>query len=126
MIRVMVVDDTEHVRAMLVDILQLYGFEVVGQAADGHQAVGMAAEHRPDVIVMDYKMPGKDGVQTTREIREAIPDQRVVLYSAYISRELQDEAIAAGVSACIPKGSGVETLAGEISALVMDLGQDGD
>jgi len=125
-IRVMVVDDTEHVRAMLVDILQLYGFEVVGQAADGNEAVPLAAEHRPDVIVMDYKMPGKDGVQTTREIRESIPDQRVVLYSAFISRELQDEATAAGVSACVPKGSGVETLAGEISALVMDLGQDGN
>jgi DNA-binding NarL/FixJ family response regulator len=121
MTRVLVVDDTEHVRAMLVDILQLYGFDVVGQAADGEEAVTQAAATRPDIIVMDYKMPGKDGVETTREIRESIPQQHVILYSAYINRELQDEAIAAGVSACVPKGSGVEALAEEISALVMDL-----
>ena len=124
--RVLVVDDTEHVRSMLVDILRLYGFDVVGQAADGHEAIRVTAELRPDIVVMDYRMPGKDGVQTTREIREAVPDQQVILYSAFIDAQLQEEAIQAGVAACVPKGSGVESLATEISALAMDLGGNDD
>ena len=123
--RVLVVDDTEHVRSMLVDILRLYGFDVVGQAADGHEAIRVTAELRPDIVVMDYRMPDKDGLQTTREIRAEVPEQRVILYSAFIDQTLEDEAAQAGVSVCVPKGSGVETLAAEISALVMDLGSDG-
>ncbi|HZA60308.1 MAG TPA: response regulator transcription factor [Actinomycetota bacterium] len=124
--RVLVVDDTEHVRTMLVDILKLYGFDVVGEAASGAQAVTVANDMRPDIIVMDYKMPGQDGVEATREIRSSIPDQRVILYSAFLSRELQEQARDAGVAVCVPKGSGVESLAAEISALVMDLGDEGE
>ena len=123
--RVLVVDDTEHVRVMLVDILKLYGFDVVGQAASGAEAVTVATDVEPDIIVMDYKMPDKDGIQATREIRTSIPDQRVILYSAFLSRELQEQARDAGVAVCVPKGSGVEALASEISALVMDLRGDG-
>ena len=123
--RVLVVDDTEHVRSMLVDILRLYGFEVVGEAANGIEAVKGARKLRPDIVVMDYRMPDKDGLQTTREIRAEVPEQRVILYSAFIDQMLEDEAAQAGVSVCVPKGSGVETLAAEISALVMDLGGDG-
>lgn len=123
-VRVLVVDDTDHVRGMLVAILGLHGFDVVGQAAGADEALRRAEELGPDVIVMDYKMPGKDGLEATREIREALPEQRVILYSAYIDQDLRQRAREAGVMACVPKASGVEALATEISALVMDLGRE--
>src|SRR5205085_4467107 len=59
-IRVMVVDDTDHVRRMLTSMLSLDGFEVVGNAADGPQAIENVEQADPDVVVVDYKMPGMD------------------------------------------------------------------
>ncbi len=122
-VRVLIVDDTEHVRKMLVDILDLHGFDVVGQAANGVEAVERARETDPDVVVMDAKMPGLDGIESTRKLREERPNQRVIIYSAYIDDELDRRAKEAGVAVCIPKLSGVEALATEISAVVMDLGR---
>jgi DNA-binding NarL/FixJ family response regulator len=121
-VRLLVVDDTEHVRTMLVDILGLHGFDVVGQAASGSDALARAREIDPDVVVMDLKMPGMDGLEATRLIRENRPDQQVILYSAYVDDEVETKAREAGVLVCIPKMSGVEALAREISAVALDLG----
>ncbi len=121
-VRLLLVDDTEHVRKMLVEILDLHGFQIVAEAADGHEAVRQAIEHDPDVIVMDLKMPGQDGVEAARHIRAERPDQQVIIYSAYIDEDVQARAREVGVAVCIPKLSGVEALAREISALAMDLG----
>lgn len=120
-VRLVVADDTDHVRRMLVEILTVHGFEVVGQAADGAQAVEMAVGAKPDVVVLDYKMPGPDGLETTRRIRAEIPNQTVILYSAYVDEGLRAQAREAGVSACIAKPAGVEALAAEISALALDI-----
>jgi two-component system response regulator DesR len=119
--RVVVVDDTEHVRNMIADILSLHGFEIVGRAATAREAVDLTVELAPDVVVMDYKMPDIDGVEATRQIRGKVPDQQVIVYSAFVTPAVIQEAREAGVTVCIPKGSGVEALATEISALVMDL-----
>jgi DNA-binding NarL/FixJ family response regulator len=120
-IRVLVVDDTEHVRNMVADILKLHGFEIVGRAANADEATDLAVEMAPDVVVMDYKMREADGLEATRRIRDKLPEQQIILYSAFLTPAVIDEARDAGVTVCIPKGSGVEALATEISALVMDL-----
>jgi DNA-binding NarL/FixJ family response regulator len=121
-IRLLLAEDTEHVRKMLVDVLRLHGFEVVAEATDGPGAVEAAQNTNPDVVVMDLRMPGLDGVETARRIRAVRPDQQVILYSAYVDEAVEARAREAGVAVCIPKMSGVEALAREITAVAMDLG----
>jgi DNA-binding NarL/FixJ family response regulator len=122
-VRLLVADDTLHVRQMLVDILDLHGFEIVGEAADGDEAVTRAAETDPDVVVMDLRMPRTDGLEAARQIRDRSEDQKVILYSAYLDEQVRRQAEEIGVATCVSKGEGVEALAREISALVMDLGR---
>ena len=123
--RILIVDDTDHVRDMLVNILEIQGFEIVGQAASADEALERADEDRPDVVVMDYKMPGTDGVEATRALRERHPDVSVILYSAYLTDELREAAKEAGVLVCVPKTSGVEALGREIAAAALGLSGDG-
>lgn len=121
-VRLLVVEDTEHVRKMLLDILELHGFEIVGDAESGAEALQRVEAADPDVVVLDYMMPEMDGLEVARRIREDRPDQQVILYSAYIDEELERGAKDAGVAVCVPKMAGVEELAREITAVAMDLG----
>jgi CheY-like chemotaxis protein len=120
-VRVLVVDDTDHVRSMLVDMLQLDGFDVVGEAPSGRAAMTLATESDPDVIVMDYKMPGMDGLAAARRIRVDRPDQAIILYTAYLDKLLEDEARAAGVAICVGKVEGLTELERHINELRRDI-----
>jgi two-component system invasion response regulator UvrY len=120
-IRVFVIDDTDHVRSMLVQMLELSGFDVVGEAASGEDAVQQLPKANPQVVVVDYKMPGMDGLSTTRAIKKVRPDQAVILYTAYLDDTLQKEAIDAGVSLCVGKVEGLATLERDIRRLAGDL-----
>jgi len=115
------VDDTEHVRNMLVDMLELDGFDVVGQAASGTEAVELVDDVDPDVIVMDYKMPDMDGLTAAREIRRNRSSQSIILYTAYLDAALEAEAKDAGVALCIGKVEGLNQLERHITELVRDL-----
>jgi DNA-binding NarL/FixJ family response regulator len=120
-VRVFVVDDTAHVRKMLVQMLELSGFEVVGQAASGEEAVEAVEAVDPQVVVVDYKMPGLDGIATARRIKSHRPDQAIILYTAYLDGSLQDEAAEAGVSLCVGKVEGLTTLERDIRRLAGEL-----
>jgi DNA-binding NarL/FixJ family response regulator len=123
-VRVLVVDDTDHVRRMLVEMLTLDGFEVVGEATDGEHAVHAAAEVNPQVIVMDLRMPGVDGIEATRRIKATRPDQVVILYTAYLDAVIEEEARRAGVTVCLGKIEGLQELERELSRLTMELAPD--
>jgi DNA-binding NarL/FixJ family response regulator len=118
-IRVLVVDDTEHVRAVVADMLRLDGFQVVGEAAGVAQALELAAAGDPHVVVMDLKMPEVDGVEGTRLLRAARPDQLVVLYTAYLDGEVVRRATEAGVALCLSKVDGLPRLEREILRLTL-------
>jgi DNA-binding NarL/FixJ family response regulator len=120
-IRVLVVDDTDHVRGMLVDMLDLDGFEVVGQASSGQEAIELAAEMNPEVVIMDYKMPGMDGLAAARTIRDNTPSQSIIIYTAYLDPELEAEARAIGVAMTVGKVEGLNQLERHITELCRDL-----
>jgi len=119
-VRVLVVDDTDHVRTMLVDMLELDGFTVVGQAASGEQAIDLAAETAPEVIVMDYKMPGMDGLTAAKAIRAENPSQSIIIYTAYVDPGLEAEAREAGIAMTIGKVEGLNQLERHITELCRD------
>ena len=123
-VRVVVVDDTSHVLDMLVSMLTLDGFDVVGSGASGEQAIELATRLRPDVIVIDYMMPGMDGLTAARQIRRAVPSQSIILYTAFLDDTLQQEARAAGVALCVGKVEGLETLEQSITELCLQITRD--
>ena len=120
-IRVMVVDDTEHVREMLSTMLELDGFEVVAKLDGGQAAIDALAGAAPNVIVMDYKMPGMDGIAATKEIRKLVNDVPVILYTAYLDDDLETRARDAGAALCLGKVEGLEQLERRISEMCIEL-----
>jgi DNA-binding NarL/FixJ family response regulator len=110
-IRVLIADDQALVREGLGLLLAQYpDLEVVGAAADGEQAVALALEHRPDVVLMDLVMPGMDGVDATRQILALNPRTQVVILSAYADDESVFAAVNAGAAGYLTKDSGGEQI----------------
>ena len=117
-IRVMLVDDHPLVRRGLRDALdEADDLEVVAHAADGLEAVQRAQEARPDVIVMDVMMPGKDGVEACREILDQLPETKVLMFTAAAEDDAVVESLAAGAFGFLQKHSGSDELRDAIRAV---------
>jgi response regulator NasT len=101
-LRVVVAEDEALIRLDLAEMLTESGYDVVGQASDGEQAVELVKEHRPDVVIMDVKMPVLDGISAAEQIgKERIAP--VVMLTAFSQKELVERARDAGVMAYIVK-----------------------
>ena len=110
-IRVLLVDDHPITRRGLKEVLEDTGaFEVVAQAADGVEAVRVAKESRPDVIVMDVMMPKMDGVEACRDIMDLLHETHVLMLTASTEDDAVIEAIAAGATGFVQKYSGSDEL----------------
>ena len=110
-IRVMVVDDHPIMQSGLRDTLEASGrFDVVGLAGDGEEAVRTVEDLKPEVIVIDVMMPGKDGIDACREIMELLPDTRVMMLTASTEEDAVIEAVAAGATGYLQKYSRPEEL----------------
>jgi CheY-like chemotaxis protein len=101
--RVLIADDAPAMRAALRGLLEDHGLPVIAEAADGLQAVTMASQLQPDVVVMDVRMPGLDGLQATKRITGAHPNIRVVVYSVYDSDQTRHAVHQAGAAAFVAK-----------------------
>ena len=109
--RVLVADDHPVVGQGIRQVLEHAGdFEVVGVALDGEEAVRMAQELAPDVVVMDVIMPVKNGIDACRDITEMQPETRVLMLTASNSSDALVEAVAAGATGYLVKDSGAERL----------------
>jgi DNA-binding NarL/FixJ family response regulator len=111
-IRALIVDDHPVTREGLRTALELSEDQVVvvGEAASGEEAIERARELSPDVVFMDVRMPGMDGIEATRRIREAAPDTKVILITIDESRGAISEAIQAGVSGYLLKDASPDAL----------------
>jgi CheY-like chemotaxis protein len=108
--RLLVADDDPELREALVEMLEALGFVVIGRAADGAEAVAIAQELRPDVILMDLRMPSLDGIEATRQIKAILPCTQVVILTAYSDPVLQGEADGAGAYCYLLKGCSTEII----------------
>ena len=96
----LLVDDQVLFRTALSALLATWGeLEVVGEVADGEAALRMADKLRPDVVVLDARLPGMDGIETTRQLRQAHPRTAVLLLSGFADEATQAAAARAGASA---------------------------
>ena len=107
--RVLIADDDPVIRMDLAEMLTEEGFEVVGQVGDGERAVELARTRRPDLVILDVKMPGKDGIQAAAEIADE-QIAPVIILTAYSDRDLIQRAIDAGVMTYLAKPFSTATL----------------
>ena len=99
----MLVDDHSVLRQGMRRTFEEEGYDVVAEANDGNEAIRLAAQFSPDVIVMDVSMPGMDGVEATRRIVAANPNQRIVMLTMHIDHTVMDNALKAGAIGYITK-----------------------
>jgi DNA-binding NarL/FixJ family response regulator len=103
-IRVLIVDDEPDLRVLLRTMLSLDNrFEIAGEAGDGGEGLAMFRELRPDVLVIDQRMPVLEGLEVAREVLAEAPDQPVILMSAFLDDAIRAEAAALGIQRVLGK-----------------------
>lgn len=113
-IKVLIVDDHQVVREGLRRIVQLDSdIEVIGEARNGEEAITKAVSLSPDVVIMDLKMPGMDGITATREIKQRLPEINILVLTLY-AEEFIKQAIEAGASGYLLKDSDTEQITSAI------------
>ncbi|MFD7291428.1 response regulator [Streptomyces sp. NPDC059863] len=117
-IRVLLVDDHQVVRRGLRTFLEIQDdIEVVGEASDGAEGIARAEELRPDVVLMDIKMPGTDGIEALRKLRELANPARVLIVTSFTEQRTVVPALRAGASGYVYKDIDPEALAGAIRSV---------
>ena len=102
--RVLIVEDEPILRGALAEMLEAKELSVAGEAADGEEAVRLAAEVHPDVVLMDLRLPGMDGIEATKRIKAIEPRVQILVLSAYDDPGLHRSAEEAGVFCYLVKG----------------------
>ena len=116
--RILIADDHHVVRSGLRAVLDAQpGFEVVGDVCNGQEAVEAAFELRPDVVVLDYAMPVRNGVEATREIRKRLPRTEVLIFTMHDGADVIEDILAAGARGYLLKSDANDHLVAAVRAL---------
>jgi DNA-binding NarL/FixJ family response regulator len=114
-IRVLIVDDEPDLRVLLRSMLSIdQRVEVAGEAGDGGEGLAMFRELRPDVLILDQRMPELTGLEVAERVLADDPDQTVILMSAYLDDAIRAEAAAVGIRSVIGKPQNIDTIVDEI------------
>jgi len=120
-VRILIADDHKILREGLCSLLQKQtDMEVVGEAGDGETAIRLAHELKPDVIVMDINMAAIDGINATRQIKNDLPDTKIVVLSMYAKKSFVEEMLKAGASAYVLKEHAFSELTRAINSVIAD------
>ena len=117
-VRVLLADDHKILREGLRRSLEAQGLDVVGEAADGEEAIEMADDLRPDVVLMDVTMPVLDGVEATRRIRQRLPEVRVVVLTMHADETTMARAIRVGADGYLVKDCSSDEIAEALRLVV--------
>lgn len=110
-LRILIADDHEVVREGTRSLLaQEHGWEICGMAANGREAVALAQELKPDVVVLDLSMPEMNGLEAARQIKRAVPEIEIVAFSAHSSEEIVVQMFEAGAKSYVRKGDATQHL----------------
>jgi DNA-binding NarL/FixJ family response regulator len=122
-IRILIVDDHAMVRLGLAEAIGASdNLVLVGEATNGAQALALYRQHRPDVVTMDFQLPGGDGAEATARLRAEFPDARVIMLSVFEGEEDIWRAVEAGAKGYLPKSAEVE----ELLAAITQVSDGGD
>ena len=119
-LRILIVDDSETTRRVVGTILRSRHWSICGEAEDGREAISKATDLRPDLIILDFKMPLADGLQAAQEIGRNLPTTPIVMDTLYKDKQLESVAKSAGVRRVVAKEEGVHELLGAIEAEVRE------
>ena len=118
MLKILLVDDHDIVRKGIKNLLEDHqGWQVCAEAKNGRQAISLALEHKPDVVVMDYSMPDLNGVEATRQIRNALPATEILVFTMHDSEDILQKALTAGARGYFVKSDESSQLADAVTAL---------
>ena len=118
MASILLADDHEVVRRGVRALLEANrGFVICGEACDGREAVDMAAQHHPDVVVLDISLPALNGVDATRQIRKVAPKSEILIFTMHDSEEIIREALGAGARGCLLKSEADQQIVSAVDAL---------
>ena len=115
--RLLLVDDHKLLRQGLRRAVEEAGFDVIGEAGDGEEAVRLAVQLRPDLVLMDVTMPVLDGIEATRRLRHSAPEARVVILTMHGEEETVDRALRAGAVAYLLKDCSTDQVAETLRAV---------
>ena len=116
--RVLVVDDTPSIRALLRQTLPLHGFEIVAEAEGAAEGIEKARDEQPDVIVLDMQMPNVNGVEAIKPLKEEAPNARILMYSSNDEHYVKDQALELGADAYFDKLAPISQMAAEMHRLL--------